>query len=121
MRTSNSTVLILQPLYSTITVIKVITNFEITVIFLFALHLIKVSFSGCLIENLNNLANNNHIYSPGWNQKYSDGINSLKTRGGYSKLDFVSFTYHHSLTTLIDKYDLQIVLIVHLILAIFVY
>ena len=64
---------------------------------------LQVSFSGCLIENLNNLADNNHIYAPGWNKKYSDAIRSLKTSGGFPKLDFVSFTYHHALTTLIDK------------------
>ena len=62
-----------------------------------------MSFSGCLIENLNNLADNNHIYAPGWNKKYSDAIGSMKTSGGFPKLDFVSFTYHHALTTLIDR------------------
>ena len=65
--------------------------------------LVQVSFSGCLIENLNNLAENEHIYAPGWNKKYSDVIGSMKTAGGFPRLDFVSFTYHHTLTTLIDK------------------
>ncbi len=64
---------------------------------------LQVSFSGCLIENLNNLADNNHIYSSGWNNAYSGAINSMKTSGGDPKLDFVSFTYHHALTTLIDR------------------
>lgn len=64
---------------------------------------LQVSFSGCLIENLNSLANHSHIYSPGWNQKYMQGMNSLTTSGGFPKLDFVSFTYHHALTTLIDR------------------
>lgn len=63
----------------------------------------QVSFSGCLIENLNNLADNNHIYESGWNSVYSEAINTLHTAGGHPKLDFVAFTYHHALTTLIDK------------------
>jgi hypothetical protein len=63
----------------------------------------QVSFSGCLIENLNNLAENNHIYAPGWNKTYSNAINTMKTSGGFKKLDFVAFTYHHALTTLVDR------------------
>ena len=63
----------------------------------------QISFSGCLIENLDNLAGNHHIYSPGWNATYSSAINKMKTSGGFPKLDFVSFTYHHALTTLIDR------------------
>ena len=64
---------------------------------------LQVSFSGCLIENLNNFAAHNHIFSPGWNDDYKQGMNTLITSGGYPKLDFVSFTYHHALTTLIDR------------------
>jgi hypothetical protein len=63
----------------------------------------QVSFSGCLIENLNNLAENNHIYAPGWNKEYASAINSLRTSGSFPKLDFVAFTYHHVLTTLTDR------------------
>ena len=62
-----------------------------------------MSFSGCLIENLNNLADNDHIYAAGWNKQYSSAINTMKTSGGFPKLDFVAFTYHHVLTTLADK------------------
>lgn len=65
---------------------------------------IQISFSGCLIENLNSLADNNHTYGPGWSDKYRGAMNSLRTSGGFTKLDFVSFTYHHALTTLIDRY-----------------
>ena len=65
---------------------------------------IQVSFSGCLIENLNNLAENSHIYAPGWNSTYSSAIHTLKTSGGFPKLDFVAFTYHHVLTTLADRW-----------------
>ncbi|XP_064382608.1 alpha-amylase-like [Halichondria panicea] len=73
----------------------------------------QVSFSGCLIENLNNLADNNHIYSSGWNNAYSGAINSMKTSGGDPKLDFVSFTYHHALTTLIDRNALAKEIAIH--------
>jgi hypothetical protein len=64
---------------------------------------LQISFSGCLIENLNNLAENNHIYSTGWNNQYRQAMTNLITSGGFPKLDFVSFTYHHALTTLIDR------------------
>ena len=70
---------------------------------LLVLFLSQVSFSGCLIENLNNLAENRHIYAPGWNRTYANAVNTMKTSGGFNKLDFVAFTYHHALTTLIDQ------------------
>ena len=65
---------------------------------------LKVSFSGSLIENLDNLAANNHIYASGWNSRYAQAFNTYKTSGGFPKLDFVSFTYHHVVATLVDKY-----------------
>ncbi len=49
------------------------------------------------------MAARNHIYSPGWSDKYRQGMSDLTTSGGHPKLDFVSFTYHHALTTLIDR------------------
>jgi len=69
--------------------------------------LLQVSFSGCLIENLNNLADHDHIYAPGWNKTYSTAIHTLRTSGGFPKLDFVAFTYHHALTALIDRLNLK--------------
>ena len=63
----------------------------------------QVSFSGSLIENLDNLAVNNHIYASGWNSRYAQAFSTYKTSGGFPKLDFVSFTYHHVVATLVDK------------------
>lgn len=67
------------------------------------LYSLQVSFSGCLIENLNNLAAHNHIYAPGWNSTYSKAINTLKTSSGLPKLDFVAFSYHHVIAALVDQ------------------
>ena len=72
-------------------------------LFIQSLSLSQVSFSGCLIENLDNLAAHHYIYAPGWNKTYSNAINTMKTSGGFKRLDFVAFTYHHALTTLIDR------------------
>lgn len=67
----------------------------------------QVSFSGCLIENLNNLADNHHIYNPGWSSIYSKAIRTMKTSGGFPKLDFVSFSYHHVIAALVDRNALE--------------
>ena len=49
----------------------------------------QISFSGCLIENINSLGNANHDgYSPTW---YTNYVNSRtqKTSGGFHKMDLV--------------------------------
>lgn len=49
----------------------------------------QVSFSGCLIENINSLAAANHDgYAPGWNAKYA-ATRLQTTTGGFPKLDLV--------------------------------
>lgn len=69
----------------------------------------QMSYSGCLIENVNSLANNNYnggIYKVNWNATYAK--ERLKTTsGGFPKLDLVSFTYHHVLAPLVNKNALK--------------
>lgn len=69
----------------------------------------QVSYSGCLIENINSLSNNNYqngLYQKNWNITYSQE-RLKKTSGGFPKLDLVSFTFHHTLGSLIDKNSLK--------------
>lgn len=78
----------------------------------------QVSYSGCLIENINSLANNNWnggAYQRGWNSTYANERKKT-TSGGFPKLDLVSFTYHHALAPLIDKNSLQKEIEIHKII-----
>jgi hypothetical protein len=59
--------------------------------------------SGCLIENINDLAAANHDgYDSTWKNNYITALQE-KTSGGFSKLDLVSFSYHHVLGPLVDS------------------
>lgn len=63
----------------------------------------QVNYSGCLIENVNSLANANQWgYYSGWNNNYSEA-RSLTTSDGYSRLDIVGFTFHHAIAPLITE------------------
>jgi len=73
----------------------------------------QVSYSGCLIENVNSIAGNLGGYNVDWNSTYAKFMQSEKTSGGYQKLDFVSFTYHHALGPLIDKEALAMEIAIH--------
>lgn len=69
----------------------------------------QVSYSGCLIENVNSLADNNYnggLYIKNWNATYARE-RLKKTSGGFPKMDLVSFTYHHTLAPLIEKNALE--------------
>lgn len=66
----------------------------------------QVSFSGSLVENLNNLeANGNYNF-----QNWKDNWNYIKTQTtslGNPRLDMVGFGYHHPLMGLIDEVDIR--------------
>jgi hypothetical protein len=62
-----------------------------------------MSYSGSLIDNVNNLGANNQLgYSGSWWNGNREARNWL-TSGGSRKLDLVGFTYHHSLGAVLPK------------------
>lgn len=63
----------------------------------------QVSFSGTLIDNLNNLESNGKGFS-GWKQNWIKAT-SNKTSLGNKRLDMVGFGYYHPLMALIDQED----------------
>lgn len=68
----------------------------------------QVSFSGCLMENVDQLSQQQQWgYAPGWQKNYITA-NSMRTSDGlFPRLDLVQFPYHHSLATLVDKASLK--------------
>ena len=65
----------------------------------------QVSFSGSLIENLNNIAGAQHGFR-NWQHAYAAG-RKLRTARGNPRLDLVSFGYHHPLMALIGYDDIR--------------
>lgn len=65
----------------------------------------QVSFSGSLIENLNNLEQAGIGFS-GWSRFYGQG-RQMKTALGNPRLDMVAFGYHHPLMALCDYKDIR--------------
>ncbi|NOX46518.1 MAG: hypothetical protein GXO89_06020 [Chlorobi bacterium] len=62
----------------------------------------QVSYSGCLIENINSLANANQWgYSPGWQNNFVTARN-WQTSGGNPRMDIVGFTMQHALSPLLS-------------------
>lgn len=74
----------------------------------------QVSFSGSLIENLNNLeaAGTNGGMWNLWKTGYNQGI-SLPTALGNPRLDLVAFGYHHPLLSLLDEDDIRMQIRLH--------
>jgi len=67
----------------------------------------QISYSGCLVENVESLANANSLgYYAGWENANREARNTLTT-GGHRKLDIVIFSYHHALGPLIDEQSLR--------------
>jgi len=63
----------------------------------------QVNYSGCLIENVNSLANVNQWgYYTSWADNFKTA-RSWTTSGGYPRLDIVGFTYHHAIGPLITE------------------
>lgn len=65
----------------------------------------QVSFSGTLIENLNELEAAGKGFK-GWKKHWTDMI-SKKTDAGNQRLDMVAFGYYHPLMALIDQNDVR--------------
>ncbi len=62
----------------------------------------QVNYSGCLIENVNSLANANQWgYNPGWANDFITARN-WTTSGGKPRMDLTGFTYHHALSPLVS-------------------
>jgi Starch/carbohydrate-binding module (family 53)/Glycosyl hydrolase family 57 len=63
----------------------------------------SMSYSGSLIDNVNNLGANGHSgYGTGWWDGNREATKWL-TSGGSRKMDMVGFTYHHSLGAVLPK------------------
>jgi hypothetical protein len=66
----------------------------------------QVSFSGSLIENLNNLEANGNGNFTNWKSNWNY-IKNQKTSLNNPRIDMVGFGYFHSLMGLIDTYDIK--------------
>lgn len=68
---------------------------------------VQVSFSGSLMENMNNL------YGTGWREHYRWGRNGLRTSFNNPRLDAVGIAYHHSLMPLTTKESMRMQIRLH--------
>ena len=74
----------------------------------------STSFAGDLIENLNSLGSaNSDGYNSCWSAYYAEQRASQKTSGGFPRLDFVSFAYHHALAPITTKRALDVEIAIH--------
>ena len=74
----------------------------------------QVSFSGSLVENLNNLRNagvGGGMWN-GWNGAYTQA-KGWTTQRGNTRMDMIGFTYHHALGPLLDTRDLRMQIKMH--------
>lgn len=73
----------------------------------------QVNYSGCLIENVNSLANAGVWgYNKGWENDFAEAKN-WKTSGGQPRMDLTGFTFHHALAPLISERALRMELKTH--------
>ncbi len=77
----------------------------------------QVSFTGSLMQNLNELAARGEWPGPNWNQNYHEVHATDRTSLGNARLDFVNFPYYHPLMGAIatgqDDKDLELQLRMH--------
>lgn len=66
----------------------------------------QVSFSGSLIENLNELESYGNQNFSGW-KNYWNSVKTMLTSLGNPRMDMVGFGYHHPLMGLIDYTDIR--------------
>jgi hypothetical protein len=67
----------------------------------------QLTYGGSLMENVNELAQANQWgYSNSWTQNIKDA-KAWKTSGGFSRMEVVSFTMHHSLSPLLSDEALK--------------
>ena len=63
----------------------------------------QVNYSGCLIENVNSLADAGQWgYYSSWESSFQQARN-WQTSGGNPRMDITAFTFHHALAPLIDE------------------
>lgn len=63
----------------------------------------QVNYSGCLIENINSLADASQMgYYDGWEGSFNEA-RSWTTSGGKPRMDIVGFTFHHALSPLLSE------------------
>ena len=63
----------------------------------------QVNYSGCLIKNVNSLAENNQWgYYQNWQNSFVEA-REWTTTGGNPRMDIVGFTFHHSLAPLLSE------------------
>ena len=63
----------------------------------------QVNYSGCLINNVNSLSENNQWgYYPNWQNSFVEA-RGWTTTGGNPRMDIVGFTFHHSLAPLLSE------------------
>lgn len=66
----------------------------------------QVNYSGCLIENVNSLADEGEWgYYSGWENSFVEA-RGWTTSGGNPRMDIVGFTFHHALSPLLSDYVL---------------
>ncbi len=67
----------------------------------------QITYPGCLIENINSLAEHNwNGYSPSWVENFKSAM-SEKTSLNNPRLDVVNFPFHHCLAPLVDEKVLE--------------
>jgi autotransporter-associated beta strand protein len=72
----------------------------------------SVSFSGSLMQNLDNLRDSGQSQWNGWEQA-AIGARNLSTTLGNPRLDLIGFTQYHALGPLLDTRDLQMQIRLH--------
>lgn len=77
----------------------------------------QVNYSGCLIENVNSLANASVWgYNQGLQNDFTQAKN-WKTSGGQPRMDLTGFTFHHALAPLISERALRMELRTHKLIS----
>ncbi|WP_083629217.1 starch-binding protein [Tenacibaculum agarivorans] len=77
----------------------------------------QVNYSGCLIENVNSLADAGVWgYYRGWQNEFIQA-RDWKTSGGQPRMDLTGFTFHHALAPLISERALRMELKTHRIIS----
>ncbi|HOK41829.1 MAG TPA: hypothetical protein PLD27_12425, partial [bacterium] len=74
---------------------------------------VQISYSGSLIENLNNLSAAGIGYGSDWMNTYKWGHQNLFTENGNPRIDLVLFGYHHPLMPFIEYQDLRLQIQMH--------
>lgn len=77
----------------------------------------QVNYSGCLIENVNSLADAGVWgYNQGWENDFTQAKN-WQTSGGQPRMDLTGFTFHHALAPLISERALRMELKTHKLIS----